>query len=71
MDGGRLISDVEGLSGLISLDGESAKEIGRVSAVYPFRVPRFYGSLMERENPRSVPYGFKLSQRLPSWADRG
>ena len=51
MDEGRLISDVEGLSGLISLDGKSIKEIGRVSAVYPFRVPRFYGSLMERENP--------------------
>jgi lysine 2,3-aminomutase len=51
MDEGRLISDVEGLSGFISLDSESAKEIGRVSAVYPFRVPRFYGSLMDRENP--------------------
>ncbi len=51
MDERRLISDIEGLSGFISLDARSIKEIGRVSAVYPFRVPPFYGSLMERENP--------------------
>lgn len=67
MDEGRLISDVEGLSGLISLDGKSVKEIQRVSAVYPFRVPRFYGSLMERGNPscpirlQAVPTAAELS----------
>ena len=45
-----LISDVESLSRIISLDNETAEEIGRVSAVYPFRAPRFYAGLMEKEN---------------------
>ncbi len=69
MDERTPISDVESLSGLISLDGESAGEIGRVSEVYPFRVPRFYGGLMERENPfcpirlQAVPTAAELEGR--------
>ncbi|MGD0230260.1 MAG: KamA family radical SAM protein [Syntrophorhabdales bacterium] len=51
MDERSLVSDVEGLSGFISLDSESKKEIERISKVYPFRVPQFYAGLMERENP--------------------
>jgi lysine 2,3-aminomutase len=39
----------------------------RVSAVYPFRVPRFYGSLMERENP-SCPLRL---QAVPTDAELG
>ena len=45
------LSDVEGLSGLISLDSRSKREIEEVSRLYPFRVPQFYAGLMERENP--------------------
>jgi lysine 2,3-aminomutase len=45
------LSDVESLSSAIRLDNRSKTEIEEVSRVYPFRVPPFYASLMDRENP--------------------
>ena len=63
----RLISDVESLSRIISLDGKSTEEIRRVSAVYPFRASRFYAGLMEKENPLCP---LRL-QALPTAAELG
>jgi lysine 2,3-aminomutase len=46
-----LFSDVESLSRVITLSDESKKEIESVSRIYPFRVSRFYASLMKPEDP--------------------
>ncbi len=45
------LSSAEALSKLLPLDHATRKEIDEVAAIYPFRIPRFYANLIERDNP--------------------
>lgn len=45
------VSSTEQLSQYISLTEESKEEIQKVSEVFPFKLPRFYLNLIDKENP--------------------
>lgn len=45
------ITRFEELSKYLSFQNESRDELDRISRIFPFRVPRFYLGLMDRENP--------------------
>jgi lysine 2,3-aminomutase len=45
------ISSVQELSGRLSLQESEKKEIEKVAQIYPFRIPRFYAALIDRDNP--------------------
>jgi len=61
------ITRVTDLSKYLCLNNQSKTEIEQVSEVFPFRVPKFYLSLMDKENP-SCPIRM---QSLPSWEELG
>ena len=46
------LSTAEALSEALPLDQATSKEIAEVSKIYPFRIPRYYVNLMEKDNPR-------------------
>ena len=45
------ISSVPELAGRLPLQESEKKEIEKVAQIYPFRIPQFYASLMDRRNP--------------------
>jgi lysine 2,3-aminomutase len=46
------IRTVKALSGRISLDRKTTEEIEETACAHPFKIPDFYASLMDREDPR-------------------
>jgi lysine 2,3-aminomutase len=46
------IRTVEALSSRICLNEKAIEEIGKISLSHPFKIPEFYVSLMDKENPR-------------------
>jgi lysine 2,3-aminomutase len=46
------VRTVEALSSRISLNQKEIKDIGKVSLSHPLKIPEFYLSLMEKDNPR-------------------